>query len=228
MGVCQQFQNPTNAEPAMRALFVALDQWVSRGTKPPPSLVPRQADGTAVFSVPQAGSVTGIVPQQKLGFPDIPGVTYNGVITTRYRFDFGPKFDREGIISNSPPEFIGAPTYPSFVSKVDEDGNEIAGIRLPGVAAPVATTTGWALRRAGFGENDGCESAGQNIPFKKTKAERSAAGDPRRSLEERYGTHEGYVQAVARAAEKLQRRRLLLQEDVDKYIAAAEASDVLK
>jgi Alpha/beta hydrolase domain len=104
----------------------------------------------------------------------------------------------------------------------------VAGIRLPLVAAPVATTTGWALRRAGFGENDGCESAGQNIPFATTKAERLATGDPRKSLEERYGTHDRYVAAVGRAATELQRRRLLLPEDVDKYIAAAEASSVLR
>jgi hypothetical protein len=104
----------------------------------------------------------------------------------------------------------------------------VAGIRLPPVAAPLATTTGWALRRAGFGENDGCESAGQNIPFATTSAERLASGDPRKSLEERYHTHERYVAAVARAAKMLQHRRLLLQEDVDKYVAAAEASNVLR
>jgi hypothetical protein len=121
------------------------------------------ADGTAVFSVPQPDTVTGIVPQDELGFPDIPGVTYNGVITTRYLFDFGPEFDSEGIISLYPPDFVGAPTYPSAVSKTDEDGNELAGIRLPTVAAPIATTTGWALRREGFSLDDGCESAGQKL-----------------------------------------------------------------
>lgn len=227
-GVCQQFQNPTNAEPALRALFVALEAWVTRGEKPPPSQVPRVRDGTAVFAEPQPGSYTGIVPQNELGFPSIPGVTYNGLITTRFLFDFGPRFDSDRIMDIFPPDAFGARTYPSFVSKTDEDGNEVAGIRLPPVAAPLATTTGWALRRAGFGENDGCESAGQNIPFATTSAERLANGDPRKSLEERYHTHERYVAAVARAAKTLQHRRLLLQEDVDKYVAAAEASNVLR
>ena len=87
-------------------------------------------------------------------WPTIPGVTYTGVITTRYFLDWGPMFG-DGIVSNYPPSLAGRPTYPIFVSKVDQDGNEVAGIRLPQVAAPVATTTGWALRRAGFGENDG-------------------------------------------------------------------------
>lgn len=227
-GVCQQFQNPTNAEPALRALFVDLEDWVTTGRKPPPSQVPRVSDGTAVFAQPQPGSYTGIVPQKQLGFPSIPGVTYNGLITTRFLLDFGPRFVDDGIMDIFPPNPFGAPTYPSFVSKTDKDGNEVAGIRLPPVAAPVATTTGWALRRAGFGENDGCEAAGQNIPFATTRAERQTTGDPRKSLEERYRTHDGYVDAVARAAKTLQHRRLLLQEDVGKYVSDAEASDVLR
>ncbi len=104
------------------------------------------------------------------------------------------------------------------MSKVDEDGNEAAGIRMPPVEAPIATTTGWALRRAGFSENDGCESNGQHIPFKTTQVERLAAGDPRLSLEERYQNHEGYVNAVAQAAKELEKRRFLLPEDVQLYI----------
>ena len=115
-----------------------------------------------------------------------------------------------------------------MLQKVDQDGNEVAGIRTPPVAAPVATTTGWALRRAGFGENDGCESDGQHIPFKTTKAERLAAGDPRRSLEERYKNHEGYVKAVTKAAKDLGKRRFLLPADVQGYIDEAEGSSVLR
>jgi len=226
-GVCQQFQNPTDAAPAMRALFVALDEWVTAGVPPPRSRVPRVSDGTAVFAVPQPETVTGIVPQEKLGFPSIPGVTYTGLTTTRYLFDFGPKFD-DGIVSHYPPSFVGRPTYPSFVSKTDADGNEVAGIRLPPLAVPVATTTGWALRREGYGLNDGCEGAGQNIPFAETLAERSQTGDPRPSLEERYGTHAQYVQAVADAARGLMEERLLLPEDVQRYIAEAESSHMLR
>ena len=226
-GVCQQFLNPTSPYPAHRALLVALDEWVSHGSEPPKSEVPRRLDHTAVFAEPQPGSQTGVVPQEKLGWPAIPGVTYNGVITTRYFLDFGPLLDA-GIISNYPPSVDGRRAYPIFVSKVDKDGNEVAGIRMPPVEAPIATTTGWALRRAGFAENDGCESNGQHIPFKTTKTERLAAGDPRLSLEERYQNHDGYVNAVEQAAKKLQARRFLLPEDVQLYIDEAKASNVLQ
>lgn len=225
--VCQQFTNGNNAEPALRALLVALDQWVSRGVAPPASAVPRRSDKTAVLAVPRPGFQTSVVRQEALGWPAIPGVTYSGLTSTRYHLDWGPK-SNDGIVSNFPPSLAGRPTYPHFVSRVDQDGNEVAGVRLPAVAVPTGTTTGWALRRAGFGENDGCESAGQYIPFAATQAERTAAGDPRRSLEERYADHAGYVKAVREAARALEQRRLLLPEDVQRYIDEAQASSVLK
>jgi len=224
-GSCQQFTNAVSPYAAHRALLLALDEWVSQGTKPPKSEVPRHANN-AVFAVPQPGSQTGVVPQAALGWPTIPGVTYTGVITTRYLLDFGPDFDN-GILSNYPPSVVGRPAYPIFVSKVDKDGNELAGVRLPPVEAPIATTTGWALRAAAFGGPDGCESDGQHIPFKTTKAERLAAGDPRLSLQERYKDHDGYVKAVTKAAQKLEKQRFLLPADVQGYIDEAQASNVL-
>jgi hypothetical protein len=223
-GVCQQFRNTTNPAPALRALFVALDEWVSQGIKPPKSQVPRQS-GNGVYSVPQPSGL-GVVPQKDLGWPSIPGVTYTGVITVRHLFNFGPLFD-DGILTITPPDFSG-PVYPSFVSSVEEDGNELAGIRLPAVAAPVATTSGGGLRAAQFGGPDGCESSGQLIPFKTTKADRLASGDPRRSLEERYKNHANYVKAVRKAAESLASQRLLLPEDVQRYVDQADASGVLR
>jgi len=226
-GSDQQFQNPTRPDGLLRALFIALDEWVTKGTPPPPSMVPRRANNTAALAVVNKGSLTGTVPKTVIGWPDIPGVTYTGLITTRYRFNYGPLFNK-GIISKYPVQPVNSGAYPNFVSKVDRDGNEIAGIRLPPVAAPIATLTGWALRREGFALNDGGESGGQNIPFKTTKAERIAAGDPRLSLEERYGTHDKYVEAVTKAAQHLQAQRLLLPDDVQQYIDAAKASNVLK
>ena len=227
-GVCQQYLNPTSPYPALRALLVALDQWVAEDVAPPPSRVPRQADGTAAMAVPRPGHLTGVVPQEALGWPTIPGVTYTGLITSRLHLDFGPGLDEAGIISNYPPSLEGREAYPIFVSRVDADGNELAGIRLPPVAAPVATTTGWALRREGFGLNDGCEGSGQHIPFAQTRAERLDTGDPRLSLEERYQAHDGYVDAVADAARELMRQRLLLDDDVQRYIDEAAGSDILR
>ena len=177
--------------------------------------------------VPHPATVSGAVPQAKLGFPAIPDVSYTGVFSTRYLLDFGPRFE-DGILDRQPPAFSGRPTYPAFVSRTDEDGNEVAGIRLPPVAAPVATTTGWALRRAGFGENDGGEADGQHIPFVRTKQERLACGDPRLSLEERYGDHQGYVRAAEAAARELEAEGFLLPADVRAYVAEAEASQVLR
>ncbi|MCS5657282.1 MAG: alpha/beta hydrolase domain-containing protein [Dehalococcoidia bacterium] len=224
-GEGQQFTNAVSPHAAHRALLAALDEWVSEGTTPPESQIPRRSVDAAL-AVPQLGSLNGIVPQDELGWPDIPGVTYNGLTTTRYHLDFGEDID-SGIASNYPPSVAGRPAYPIFVSKVDEDGNEVAGVRLPEVEAPVATTTGWALRRAGFSENEGCESNGQHIPFAVTRAERAASGDPRLSLEERYESHDGYVQAVTKAARKLEKQRFLLPADVQQYIKDAQASDVL-
>jgi hypothetical protein len=228
-GSCQQNRNTTNPNPVLRALFVALDEWVTKGATPPKSQVP--GPGTRVYSVP-VGNGVGIVPQDELGWPSIPGVAYSGLITVRHLFNFGARFD-DGIMDINPPNFSG-PVYPSYVSRVDADGNEIAGIRLPAVAAPIATTTGWALRSAAFGGGpaggnmDGRESSGQEIAFKATKAERLASGDPRKSLEERYKDHAGYVKAVAKEARKLEERRLLLPADVQRYIDAAQASSVLR
>jgi hypothetical protein len=227
MATCQQSLNPTSPFPALRALLVALDQWVTKGTPPPDSRVPRRRDETLAQAVHRPGLQTGLVPQEALGWPTIPGVRYTGLITTRYDLDFGPMLDK-GIVSKYPPSPAGRAVYPIFVSKVDQDGNEVAGIRMPPVEAPIATTTGWALRRGNFGENDGCEGNGQHLPFKATKAERMAAGDPRLSLEERYKDHEGYVAAVAMAARKLEQQRLLLPADLHLYVERARASNVLR
>src|SRR5262249_57425014 len=161
------------------------------------------------------------------GWLQFPGAVSTASTTTPYCLDFGPDFDN-GILSNYPPSVVGRPSYPIFVSKVDQDGNEIAGVRLPGVEAPIATTTGWALRATPTGGNDGCEANGQYIPFQTTKEQRKAIGDPRKSLEERYKDHDGYVKAVRKAAEKLQKDGFLLAEDVQRYVDEAEASNVLK
>jgi len=214
LGICEQAGNPLVPNAGLRALLVALDDWVTRDEEPPASRVPRRRDGTLASST----------PQEQMGFPSIPGVTYNGLMTTGDLFDYGPLYDR-GILTILPPLLLGSP-YPAFVPTTDPDGNDLAGIRLPEIAAPLATYTGWGVRAAAFAGDDLCDAAGQRIGFPQTKAERLAAGDPRLSIEERYSTHEKYVKEVTRAAEHLFRRRLLLQEDAQRYVLAAEASSI--
>lgn len=88
------------------------------------------------------------------------------------------------IMTQLPPKLVHAVS--ALVPKTDADGNDIAGVRLPDVAAPITTYTGGALRAEPAGANDGSDGAGQMIPFAKTKAERTANDDPRPFLEERY------------------------------------------
>ena len=211
-GSCQQFQNPLDAEPVLRALWVAMDEWSTRNVAPPPSAIPRLADGTLVPPVSRIA----------VGFPKIPGVAYSGLKSTRYRLDYGPDFYRTGIMTINPPAITApmfdnpanGPIYPSFVPKTDVDGNDIAGVRLPDVDVPLATYTGWALR-SGPQEGDGCEAAGQYIPFARTRADRMASGDPRLSIEERYPSFSAYYAAVKSAVDAMVGKRLMLQQDRD-------------
>jgi len=209
-GSCQQFQNPLNSAPVQRALWIALDDWATTNSKPPETRVPAFRDGTLVPPLPQSG----------MGFPTIPGVTYTGLKTTRYLFDYGLNFYETGIATVNPPVITppyednpaNGPIYPSFVPKTDSDGNDIAGVRLPDVTVPVATYTGWALR-SGPQANDGCESSGQMIAFPRTAADRAATGDPRPSVEERYATFQAYYSKVVSAIDDLIAQRLYLCED---------------
>ena len=210
-GVCQQFQNPLDSQAVQRALFTALDRWATAGTPPPPSQVPRLSDGTLVAA-----------DQVSTGFPRIPGVTYIGLKTTRYLLNYGPNFYTTGIPTINPPVITppyqdnpaNGPIYPSFVPKTDADGNDVAGIRLPEVQVPLATYTGWALR-AGPQNNDGCEGSGQSIRFPKTKADRLASGDPRLSIEERYGNFDTYTSLLKNAIGNLSRQGFLLPFDAE-------------
>jgi hypothetical protein len=117
---------------------------------------------------------------------------------------------------------------PSVVPRVDLDGNEVAGVASVLHQAPLGTYLGWNVVAHGFFKGKSCGNPGGYIPFAKTKAGRVDAGDPRPSLEERYGTHEQYVAAVRLAAARLVRERLLLPDDADRLIAEADASNVLR
>jgi hypothetical protein len=216
---CMLAPNPNPSNESNRALLKALVDWVVSDTAPPPSRYPTLAKGDLV---PPGHASTG--------FPVIPGQPLpDGVFVPLYDYDFGPAFkhaDVSGVMASQPP--VVRQVLPQLVPRVDVDGNELAGIRSVLLEAPLGTYTGWNPIARGFFKGDIQALGGGYIPFAKTKAQRLASGDPRLSLEERYGTHDAYVARVKEAAKKQVAERFLLQEDADRFVAQAEQSSVLR
>jgi hypothetical protein len=200
-GPCANPRNPHSPTPAQRALLVALDEWVSEGKAPPASRTPRLKDGT-------------LVAPERLAFPEIPGV-----IVARRASELGVLKDWVK------PEVDMSRPYRPLVPLVDADGNETTGIRLPDIAVPLGTYTGWNLYRQPYPEGELCDRYGTYAPFAATRAEREASGDPRPSLAERYGGHAGYVRRVEQAVRSLVAERLLLAEDGELFIARAKSEE---
>ncbi len=213
---CELPSNPAPSAPMRSALTKAFVAWVTTGAAMPPSRYPTIADGTLVPATSAAK-----------GFPAIPGRPAP-VIRPLLDYDLGPGFnyrDASGVL-NAPVKVKRS--LPQLVVKVDADGNEVAGIKSPLLAAPLGTYTGWNVTAAGPIKGQSCGLSGGFIPFARTKAERVAKGDPRPSLEERYRSHDEYVQIVRAAAATLVQERFLLQQDADAMLTQAEASDVLR
>jgi hypothetical protein len=202
----------------MRALTVALVDWVTKGTAPPPSQYPRLDRGELTPAT-----------QSAMGSPMIPGVPLpDGIINPLYDYDFGRTFrysDLTGTIAIQPP--VIRQVFPSLVPRVDVDGNETTGVPSVQHQAPLGTYLGWNVTAQGYFKGRLCGLNGAFVPFAATKSERMAAADPRPSLEERYGTHDGYVAAVKHAADRNVRDRFLLPEDAARLVAEAQASNVL-
>ena len=212
--------NHNPVQPGLRTLLIALEQWILAGKQPPASVYPTIAAQTLV------------APDQKsIGWPAIPGVPYSDRVNQVALLDFGPAYQQKymsGVLLQEPPKVVKEQAYTVLVPKVDQDGNELGGIRNTTIRVPLGTYTGWSLRRAGYGEGDLASLNGIFIPFKSTKAERIAANDPRLSLEERYGTHDAYVTAVQKASADLVKEGFLLPEDAQAEVEKASTSDVLK
>lgn len=202
-GICQQVTNPNPYRDGQRALLVAMQAWVTSGRTPPASQYPKLSDGTLVPALPQAAQ----------GYPSIPGVKYTGKRADLFVNDY----------FTFPTRHTDA-EYNVLVPKVDRDGNDIAGVRSTVIQAPIGTYAGWNLRRAGFIEDEVCGTNGSYVPFARKAADRSA--DPRPSLEERYHTHNGYVEAVRAAADRLRNAGFLLQTDADRLIREAQQRDL--
>jgi alpha/beta hydrolase family protein len=195
--------------PLLRAALVNLDRWVSDGMEPPPSAFPRLADGTAVTAESTAAIFTAI-----------PGVRFPDRIARPARLDFGPDLGDKGIAGELPPK-VGA-RYPTFVSAVDRDGNEVAGLRPPELLAPLATFTGWNLRHPDQGApGDLMSMVGSTLPFPLTRDERERTRDPRPSIQERYGDRESYLARVRETLTPAVAARHVLAEDADAIVERA-------
>ena len=132
-GICQQPRNPLVANSALRALLVELDEWVSNATAAAEHGAARRRRHVGR---PGAGRRRVSAHSRR---------AYNGRMHTGDLLDFGPQAEA-GLIDHAAAGAAGAP-YPALVPKTDADGNALAGIRLPDIAVPTATYTGWNLRR---------------------------------------------------------------------------------
>ena len=212
---CAMPRNPNPETETMNALQVALVEWVTRGTEPPSSAYPRLADLRANT-------------REAMGFPVIPGAPApTGLAVGVMDYDFGPQLsanDFSGVITRQPPAIRG--TIPPLMPRVDADGNETTGVPSVLHAAPLGTYTGWNVVADGFFRGQPCGGGltGGYVPFAATRAEREAAGDPRPSLAERYGSREGYACVVRAAARREVERRFLLPTDAARLVTEAEAS----
>lgn len=210
--------NPNPTTDTLRALTGALTSWVAEGVEPPPSRYPTLAAGELVEPTARA-----------MGFPSMPdAASPDGKFNAFLHYDFGEGFDPDdlsGVQTRLPPTV--SRTVSSRVPRVDADGNERVGAMSVQHRAPLGTYLGWNVQATGYYAGQGCGFQGGFIPFALTRAEREASGDPRLSLQERYGDHEGYVRAVRAAAADLTAARFLTPQDAERLIAEAQASDVL-
>src|SRR3954464_5359158 len=187
--------NPVPATQLVNRVRVALRQWVIDGTPPPPSRWPLLRGAT--------NERTLVEPtKEAMGFPSgVPGIPDSifapeNFVNPVLDYDWGPQLDEfnaTGTPTNQPPPIKSV--IKMMVPKVDSDGNELGGVPTVLRDAPLATYLGWNITSSGFHAGQTCNYVGGMVPFFKTKAQRLAAGDPRPSLEERYGSHDAYVAA---------------------------------
>jgi hypothetical protein len=187
--------NPVNASPALLALRLAMHQWVSQDIAPPPSVYPKLGDGT-------------LVPIKDVRWPQVPGMAAPVQVKAGGRV-------RNPQLSDG----AGAGTeLPLLVPQCDADGNDLGGIRMPDVAVPLGTATGWVFRPGALGSpQDFYLLRGAWVPF----AKRKQATDPRASLEQRYPSKEAYLDQVKTVVQKLIQQRFLSLNDLEPQLKQA-------
>jgi Alpha/beta hydrolase domain len=217
--------NPVSHAETINAIRIHFRHWVMKGLTPPPSRFPTLAQGTL-----------GPADKAGIGFPTLPGLRATipeaDFIMPVHDYDWGPEFnylDGSGVPRDAAPRI--KQSLKMYAPKVDADGNELGGVPVVLLDAPLGTYLGWNVTADGekpFHKDQICNYAGGMIPFARTAAERKAKNDPRPSLEERYGSHEGYIKAVTQATVRAISEGFLIEDDAKKLIAQARASKVLK
>ncbi len=202
--------NPLDERPVLRSLLLHLDAWITLKQEPPASAYPQLSDNSL-----------GKLSQYVEAFPKIPGMRTPSRYLEPPRLDFGARF-AEGIMDIVPPK-VGK-TYPALVPLPDKDGLDKGGIRLPDIAVPLGTYTGWNLMNAATGTPERlARFDGSFVPFARNENERLAANDPRPSIGERYPNRDAYRAAYAGAALDLAEKGLILGADVDGMVERAGA-----
>lgn len=191
--------NPNDYDWFLRSLLLRMDRWIVDEAPPPPSRYPTLDEGT-------------LVSYEQLHFPNVPGLDVLEELSILRALDFGPELSTKGIITREPPDL--GPAYPFLVPQVDGSGNEIGGLRSPDIAVPLGTYTGWL-------PGNPVSGAGVYAPFARTRAEREANGDPRPSIEERYGDREQYIRLFLDAAAPLVHEGYLRADDMGEILSSA-------
>jgi hypothetical protein len=215
--MCQFAASPVSETPVERALIPALENWVVHNTAPPASQYPTVASGKLVASdqastgFPNLSNVT--VPSGATATPTALSLTYTGLVNQLFVTDY----------SNAVPAANLSKPYTVLVPKVDANGNETSGIRMPELSVPVATYMGWNLRGVGHAVGEGCSSTGSAIPLAVNSATKAAA-DPRTTLAALYSGRADYQTKFGAATDALVAQGFLTSLDATNVYKSGAAT----
>ena len=213
---CQIAASPVTEAPIERALLGALENWVVKNTLPPDSKYPTIASGNLVASdrtstgFPDLSNV--LVPSGASATPVTVSLAYAGLMNQVFVTDYS---------AAAPVANLSQP-YRLLVPRVDANGNETSGVRVPEVVAPLATYLGWNLRTAGHAGGEVCLFTGSTIPLAVSAASR-AATDSRPTLAALYAGRADYAAKVGAAADALVAQGLLTATDASNIYKANAA-----
>jgi len=193
----QFLTNPNETRFLQRAVLAALHEWVRDGKEPPRSKYPLLVEQE-------------LAGRKKIAWPRLTGAALPEHPKEAYALDFGEDFKSKGIITKEPPKVEGI--FPVLLPQVDADGIDLGGVRLPVVAVPLGTFTGWNLRSPAVGApKEMAPTVGSFFPFPKAK------------VAERYASRDAYLKKVGDAADALIQQRFLLSMDRERVLIHAAA-----